>query len=217
MDVLDLLTELEKYGKTIKIVDKEDEATTNSQNLYDSYVTIKITEGLLISYDLKNNIHSLTQNDKTNPAIMSYYDNKNLNKHMEVWMYHGELHSYNDEPAIIIYNIDGSIRRKIWLKYNKFYNRGENYNYVSYLDDGIYKKWFEDCKTFANSKYTGSYDYRNDIKKKISRLLIDKENLLHRELNEGPAFIYTSKEGTEIQRVYYMHGECIRVYDRYCE
>ena len=165
-----------------------------------------------MSYDSSGHyLHSLTRDGKSYPAVVKCYNGTSI-KRMELWMYHGELHSYNDEPAVIVYHEDGSVSYKIWLDCNKFYSRGTESNYVAYYYGYTFYRWFENNTIFTYEKFSKFLDRTSAISKTINGL-IGQNKGFHRDLSDGPAYIHISKDGKEEKRAYYVHGEFVEVYN----
>ena len=212
--ISDILGALKESGKTVKIIDSEEnpEGKNDLQDFYDSYTKIRNYKGIQVTYDFKDKIHSSTSDGKTNPTMTFYYAGTSI-KQMELWMYHGELHSYNDEPAIITYDENGNVVVKVWLKCNNFYDRGEDCNFVTYREKGIVYRWFENNRIFTAHIFDFQDNIMDIINDAIREYRFHQKHGLHRELPDGPAFLYISNNGKEKQRSYYVHGERVEFYE----
>lgn len=215
MDVSELVRVLKESGKTIKIVDAEENPEENNDlgDFLNSYAIVKTIGNSQISYDLSGHyLHSLTRDGKTYPAVAKCYNGTSI-KQMELWMYHGKLHSYNDEPAIITYDENGNVIVKVWLKCNNFYDRGEDCNFVTYREKGIVYRWFENNRIFTAHIFDFQDNIMGIINGTIREYRFHQKHGLHRELPDGPAFLYISNNGKEKQRSYYVYGERVEFYE----
>jgi hypothetical protein len=118
----------------------------------------------------------------------------------------GLLHSYNDEPALVIYNPDGGIELKLWLKEGQFYERENGkHNYKSHLIKYKTRKWCMPDSFKPRQIRIGSNFFLIH-----TRIICNttRNKKFHRDPNVGPAVIVD--KGKRISKLFYNNGEFIK-------